>query len=184
MRNHFNTNLWLRLIIGILSFQSILCYAEPTDASKKEIVCQMYADYKSKDFPKVIDILPQRAMELMQTGRVVFVDTRKAAEMNVSMLPNALSKTEFLQDPLKYKNLTVIAYCTIGYRSGLFARKMETKKITVYNLAGGIVAWVLEGGRVFDASGETKRVHVYGKKWNYLPDDYKPVMFSFLEKYF
>ena len=144
----------------------------------------MYADYKRKDFPTVKDISPQRAMELMGIRQVVFVDTRKAAEMTISILPNALTKEEFLQDSQKHKNLTVIAYCTIGYRSGLFAREMETKGITVYNLAGGIVAWVLEGGRVFDASGETRRVHVYGKKWNYLPAGYKPVMFGFLEKYF
>lgn len=184
MRNHFHKVLWLRLVVGILVFQTMPCYAELTDTDKKKIVYQMYADYKHKDFQTVKDISPLRAMDLLQMRQVVFVDTRKSAEMNVSMLPNALIKTEFLQDPLKYKDLTVIAYCTIGYRSGLFAREMETKGITVYNLTGGIVAWVLEGGRVFDASGETKRVHVYGKKWNYLPKGYEPVMFGFLEKYF
>lgn len=184
MRNHFHTSLWLLIFIGILSFRVVLCNAGPTDGSKKEIVYQMYADYKRKDFPTVKDILPQRAMELMQLRQVVFVDTRKAAEMKVSMLPNALTEAKFLQDPLKYKDLTVIGYCTIGYRSGLFASEMEIKGITVHNLAGGIVAWVLEGGRVFDANGETKRIHVYGKKWNYLPDGYEPVMFGFLEKYF
>lgn len=184
MRNHFHKVLWLRLVIGLWAFQTIFCYAQPTDADKKEIVYQMYADYKSKDFPKVIDILPQQAMELMQTGQVVFVDTRKAAEMNVSMLPKALTKAGFLHNPLKYKHLTIIAYCTIGYRSGLFAKEMKIKGITVHNLAGGIVAWALEGGRVFDANGETKRIHVYGKKWNYLPHGYEAVMFGILEKYF
>lgn len=184
MRNHFHKVLWLRLAIVILALQAMPSNAEPTDAGKKKIVYQMYADYKNKDFPTVTDISPQQVMELMQTGQVVFVDTRKAAEMNVSMLPKALTQTEFLQNPLKYKGLTVIGYCTIGYRSGLFAREMETKGITVYNLAGGIVAWVLEGGNVFDANGETRRVHVYGQKWNYLPDGYEPVMFGFLEKYF
>jgi sodium/bile acid cotransporter 7 len=184
MKHHFYKLLWLRLIIGILAFQAMLCYAELTDAGKKEIVYQMYADYKNKDFPAVKDISPQRAMEMMQIRQVVFVDTRKAAEINVSMLPNALTKAEFLQDPLKYKDVTVIGYCTIGYRSGLFVKEMQMKGITVYNLAGGMVAWVLEGGRVFDANGETRRVHVYGKKWNYLPDGYEPLMFGFLEKYF
>ena len=184
MRNHFNKVLWLRLVMGLLALQAMLCYAELTDASKKEIVYQMYADYKNKDFPTVTDISPQQATELLPMRQVVFVDTRKAVEMNVSMLPNALTKEKFLQDSLRYKDLTVIGYCTIGYRSGLFAREMKTKGIIVYNLAGGIVAWVLEGGRVFDASGETSRVHVYGKKWNYLPAGYKPVMFGFLEKYF
>jgi hypothetical protein len=29
---------------------------------------------------------------------------------------------------------------------------------------------------------ETKRVHVYGEKWNYLPEGYEAVMFGFFGK--
>ncbi len=179
MKSYFHTRLWLCILIGILLLQTTLCNAELTDARKKEIIYQMYADYKKNDLPAIKDILPKQAMELIQTGRVVFVDTRKAKEMNVSMLPNALTREEFLQDHLKYKDFTLIAYCTIGYRSGLFAKEMEKKGIIVYNLIAGILAWVHEGGKVFDAKGETKRIHVYGKKWNYPPIGYKPVLPQF-----
>ena len=119
-----------------------------------------------------------------ETGHVLFIDTRKPSEMKVSMLPGALSKEAFLKDPLKYRDLTIIAYCTISYRSGDFAVRMSNKGIDIYNLEGGLLAWVLEGGKVYDAGRETKRVHVYGKKWNYLPKEYEPVFFSFFEKYF
>jgi len=61
---------------------------------------------------------------------------------------------------------------------------MSNKGIDIYNLKGGLLAWLLEGGKVYDTNGETKRVHVYGKKWNYLPRGYEPVFFSFFEKYF
>ena len=171
-------------ILGAMLFPSnVLGDSELTDAQKKKIVYQMYADYK-KDFPGVKDISPLEAMKLMKQGRLVFVDTRSPAEMKVSMLPNAVTKDEFLKDPSKYKDRTVVGYCTISYRSGLFAEKMSKKGIMIYNLSGGLLAWVLEGGKVYDANGETKRIHVYDEEWNYPPKGYESVMFGFWDKYF
>ena len=50
------------------------------DAQKKEIVYEMYADYK-KDFPDVVDITANDAMALIKAEKAVFVDTRKQREM-------------------------------------------------------------------------------------------------------
>ena len=143
----------------------------------------MYDDYK-KEFPSVNDISPDDAVNAMDQGRVIFVDTRKPAEMKVSMLPGAVKKDIFIRDLKKYKGYKIIAYCTISYRSGLFAAEMAKKGVHIENLRGGVLAWLFEGGRVYDAGGETKRVHVYGKKWNYLPKGYEPVMFGFFERFF
>ena len=155
-----------------------------SDEQKKELVYAMYADYK-KDFPAVTDISPQQAMELLKKDEVVFIDTRKPAEMKVSMLPNAITQKEFLSHPEKYAGKTVVGYCTVSYRSGVFAREMEEKGISVRNLEGGILAWTLEGGKVYDENGkETNRIHVYGKKWDYAPAGYKAVMFSLWEQMF
>jgi len=155
-----------------------------SDAQKEELVYAMYADYK-KDFPAVTDISPHQAMELLKKDEVVFVDTRKPAEMKVSMLPHAITQSEFLSHPEKYAGKTVVGYCTVSYRSGVFAREMAAKGISVRNLEGGILAWTLEGGKVYDENGkETNRIHVYGKKWNYVPAGYKAVMFSLWEQMF
>lgn len=155
-----------------------------SDDQKKEIVYALYADYK-KDFPGVRDLSPAQARALLQKGEVVFVDTRKPAEMSVSMLPQAIPQSVFLENPDKYRRKTVVAYCTVSYRSGVFAREMAAKGFTVYNLRGGILAWTLEGGKVFDAEGrETHRVHVYGKKWNFAPAGYETVEFSLWEQMF
>ena len=155
-----------------------------TDTKKKDIVYAMYADYK-KDFPAVIDISPQQAMALLQKNTVVFIDTRKPAEMKVSMLPRAIPQSQFLDHPEEYAGKTVVGYCTISYRSGVFAREMQPKGITVHNLAGGILAWTLEGGKVYAENGaETKRIHVYGRKWNYAPAGYEAVVFSLWEQMF
>ena len=181
MRYIFKFVIWL--FAGMLIFQTAPCGAELTNGSKKEIVYKMYADYK-KDFPSAHDISPGEAMRLIKTRNVLFVDVRKLAEMNVSMLPNAITSNEFLKNPSEYKDFKIVAYCTISYRSGIFAKEMERKGIKISNLAGGLLAWVLEGGKVFDTHGETKRIHVYDQKWNYLPRGYEMVEFNFFEKYF
>lgn len=144
------------------------------DAQKKEIVYKMYADYK-KDFPDVVDITANDAMALIKAEKAVFVDTRKQKEMEVSMLPNAITQEAYLRDPQKYRKKTVIGYCTISYRSGELAQKLSKDGIRMFNLKGGILAWVLEGGKIFDQNGETRRIHVYGRKWNYPANGYEAV---------
>jgi sodium/bile acid cotransporter 7 len=154
------------------------------DADKKETVYRMYNGYK-KDFPEVRDISPQQAMALLKQDKVVFVDTRKPEEMTVSMLPGAISGEAFLNHPEQYRDKTIVGYCTISYRSGKFASRIAEQGITVINLRGGILAWTLEGGKVYDNSGkEVKRIHVYGDKWDYAPAGYESVKFGLWQQIF
>ena len=105
--------------------------------------------------------------------------------MKVSMLPGAITKKQYLAEPGRYKDITVVGYCTISYRSGVFARKMQQKGFEVVNLKGGILAWTLEGGSVHDENGrEIRQIHVFGKKWNYAPSGYETVMFNLWEQLF
>jgi len=179
MKSYISKILMLVLVFGILPYNGACTQAQSDsekDAQKKDKVYTMYKDYK-KDFPDVKDISPKQAMLLMKkkTGnkKLVFVDTRKSKEMKVSMLPGSITQDAFLNNLEKYKEHTVTAYCTISYRSGKLAEKLANKGINIYNLTGGILAWIHEGGKVFDKNGETKRVHVYGKKWNLAPGDYE-----------
>jgi len=144
---------------------------------KKIAVYRMYDGYKGK-FPSAVDITAQRTLELLKRGQVVLVDIRKPAEMKVSMLPDAIPETDFENQPERYGGLTVVAYCTIGYRSGLFAAEWKKKGIDVLNLKGGVLAWTLEGGKVYTPDGrEANRIHVYGKKWDLAPTGFESVMF-------
>jgi sodium/bile acid cotransporter 7 len=155
-----------------------------SDTKKKEIVYRMYTDYK-QDFPEVKDISPQQAMELLNQGDTVFVDIRKPAEMAVSMLPDAVSEQTFLSHLDRYQGKNIIGYCTISYRSGKFASEIAKQGITLINLQGGILAWTLEGGKVYDDNGKpVKRIHVYGDKWDYAPAGYESVKFRLWEKVF
>ena len=176
-----------RIVIGVICLFSLMqtlptaAKRELTDREKRDRVYAMYAQYK-QSFPEVQDIMPSEAKDLMQNGRIQFVDTRRPEERAVSMLPGAISQAEFLKAPQRYAGATVIVYCTISYRSGLFAEDLSAKGITVYNLAGGLLAWVLEGGTVENANGETRQIHVYGDKWNYPPKGYTSHTFNFIQQ--
>ena len=144
------------------------------DAERRLKIETMYQDYR-RSFTEISEIEPKRAMALVKTSKVIFIDERKPEEQAVSMLPNAISAETFLNDPSKYDDHTKIVYCTISYRSGLLAQKLKPKGIELVNLRGGILAWAHDGGEVYDANGPTRRIHVYGPKWDLAPADYQAI---------
>jgi sodium/bile acid cotransporter 7 len=152
-----------------------VCAADAAaDAKNRARIKAMYRDYE-KDFPDVEGIDPPEAMQLLRQGKAVFVDVREKKEKRVSMLPGAITEEELLQHVEKYKDRILIGYCTISYRSGRLAQKLKDRGIVMLNLRGGLLAWVHEGGKVYDANGETRRIHVYGRKWNLGPEGYEAV---------
>ena len=173
---------WFLFIIALGCPFAAMAEKPLTDDEKKAVVYEMYQEYK-KDFPDVKDITSKEAMELLEADRVLFVDTRKDEEMKISMLPKAISEKMYLKNQDQYKGKKIVLYCTISYRSGKLTQRLNRQGVDAYNLKGGILAWVLEGGKVYDRNGETRRIHVYGKKWNYPASGYKAVMFGFFEKF-
>ena len=157
-----------------LMAQMALSSEDWSDVVKRQKIEDMYNGYKKK-FPDVPDLSAQKAMNLKADRRTVLIDIREPREQQVSMLPGAITEKEFMNNPLKYKDAVKIVYCTISYRSGKFAQKLQEKGIAVYNLRGGILAWVHDGGKIYDQNGETRRVHVYGRKWNLAPKLYQVV---------
>jgi sodium/bile acid cotransporter 7 len=115
-----------------------------------------------------------RGLELLSaTGR--FVDVREEKEQAVSMLPGAITEQEFLNHLERYRDVVVIGYCTISYRSGKLAEKLKAQGVVILNLRGGLLAWLHDGGKVYDRDGETRRIHVYGRQWDLGPKGYKAV---------
>jgi sodium/bile acid cotransporter 7 len=161
-----------------------LADTDPGDAEKEAAVYRLYASYEHR-FPAVRGISAEGARSLHQQGRVIFVDVREPAEMDVSMLPDAVSKREYSAHPDRFQNKTAIAYCTIGLRSGEFADKMAEQGITVFNMEGGILAWLWAGG-ILQGAGErtVEQVHVYAEKWDLAPSGYKTVRFGFWQRLF
>ena len=171
----------LGLMTAVLAFAFIMLMVQLSlssddlnDRDRRQKVEDMYDDYK-KEFLAVPDITPQEVMALKSEGKAVLIDIRQPAEQQISMLPAAITEEEFVGDPAKYEDAVKVVYCTISYRSGKFAQKLQKKGILVYNLRGGILGWVHAGGKVYDQNGETQRIHVYGRKWNLGPKHYRGV---------
>ena len=145
-----------------------------TDRKKYEQVLKLYMDHK-KEFSNVQDVSPREAMELVNTGKVVFIDIREANEQKVSRLQSAITIDHFLENIGTYHNFIKIGYGTIGYRSGITAREFHQKGIIMYNLRGGLLAWVHAGGKVYSGDAESDRIHVYSQEWNLAPEGYETV---------
>ncbi len=138
------------------------------DRKKHDQVIAMYDEYK-KSFADIQDISSKDALPLIKNSDVVFVDVRKPEEQQVSMIPGAVTKEYFLENLETYRNKRIIAYCTISYRSGKFAEKMEKKGVTVINLQAGLLGWVHVHGPLVSKNKPANTLHVYGRKWNLAP---------------
>lgn len=171
--------------IGLIIPLTVWAEQDLSDAEKLERVYQMYAGYR-EDFPAVKEISVMDAMRMIQDGQeVIFVDTRRSEEMEISMLPGAISKEMFLDDEKAAdRDSVIIAYCTIGYRSGIFVRDGAQNSMKIQNLKGGLLAWVLEGGALYDQDSLTRRMHVYGDTWKFVPNGYEAIVFPFWKQFF
>ena len=166
----------VRFAVGM--FLVVLAYAPVqavADDDNQLLVTQQYAKIKNK-FSDITDAVATDLDQLGPANELVFVDVRKSKEQAVSMIPGALTEDEFEARWQDYRNKTVVAYCTIGYRSGRFAQRWSKRGIKVVNLAGGILAWAHAGKPLQTPSGiETKRIHTYGRDWNLVPQGYTPI---------
>jgi len=162
------------VLLGILLAGLAATTEALTDEEKRREVETMYENYK-QDFPEVSDVSAEEALALTGKSMPVFVDVRDPAEQAVSMLPGAITEEEFLKNPEAFRDRTVIGYCTISYRSGKLAQKLQKKGIQMLNLRGGILAWLYAGGKIYRDGMPTNQVHVYGKTWNLAPSGYEAV---------
>ncbi len=91
------------------------------------------------------------------------------------MIPGAITQQEFEQRQESLRGQMVITYCTAGYRSGLYAKKIQKEGWRVRNLEGSLLAWSHAGGPLVGSEGPTKRIHVYSADWSLEASDYDPV---------
>ena len=141
---------------------------DPGDEQLHQQALIMYDGYKKK-FSQVKDINADAAIDLLSDPDVVFVDVRRRKEQTVSMIPGAITASQFKDDLERYRGKQIITYCTISYRSGKLASKLEREGLSVMNLRAGLLGWVHAGGPLADEKGPTERLHVYGRKWDLAP---------------
>ena len=141
----------------------------PTDPVERAArVEALYADART-GFPEVVEVRAEAVAAAVASGTdLVLVDVRTEAEQAVSMLPHAVPAGVIEREPGPWVGRRLVAYCTIGYRSGLWARDQGARGLTVENLAGGVLAWSWAGGRFVADGAPTTTVHVYGPTWDLL----------------
>ncbi|MGH9465448.1 MAG: rhodanese-like domain-containing protein [Thermoanaerobaculia bacterium] len=145
------------------------------DADKLGRLEAIYAEDRQA-FPEVPAVAPADLAGLAAAGRLVLVDVRTPAEQAVSQIAGAITAAEFEQRRAELAGAVVVTYCTIGYRSGLYAERLRAEGWDARNLAGSLLAWTHAGGELVDPEGQpTKRLHVYGERWDLAAAGYETV---------
>lgn len=105
----------------------------------------------------------------------VLVDVRSDAEVNVSIIPGAITKSQYEKNSQLYQNKTVIVYCTVGGRSATYAKQLAEKSVKVKNYKGSILEWVKAELPLETLDGKpTNRVHIYSDRYR-IPSKYQAV---------
>ncbi len=171
----------LIVVAGIFVTLSIFGYQQniigESEASRRSQIAAMYREY-AREFPQVKGITVKELQQLQQQDRdVILVDVRSLKEREVSIIPGAITSEQFEGNLEQYGNgdVTIVAYCTIGYRSGKYASKLQQRGINVLNLEGSLLAWSHIQGKLVNRNGSTNKVHVFGRQWQLTADDYQPV---------
>lgn len=148
--------------------------AAMTDEEKLARVEEMVEEVERR-FPEVEAVTVEEVGRLLETGSVVLVDARAPREREVSWIPGSITSEEFEQDPDRYAELTVVAYCTIGHRSSEYAKRQNEEGRPVLNLRGSLLSWAHAGAPLVGPDGPTHRLHVYGETWDLAPARYETI---------
>ncbi len=129
-----------------------------------------------RSFPRVPGITIESYLKRRGDEGYVLIDVRTPQEWGVSMIPNAITVEEYEANREAYRGRTVVVYCTIGWRSAVYVAQLRKAGIDALNLSTGVLGWALAGKEFVAPDGkQTRRVHVYAKRWNALPKGYQGV---------
>ncbi len=155
---------------------ALSCINPQSAAKNKKKSVEVMADQIAKKFPEA----PQLSIEEFLKWKAdqkpfVLVDVRELRETNVSTLPGAITKAVYEKEIEKYRGHTVIAYCTIGYRSSEYVQELVKDNIKAFNLKESLLGWAHRGLSFTSKGSETKKAHIYEEAWNFLPKGYEGV---------
>ena len=150
--------------------------AEPADAEALDArVRRAYERGVLWGLRRAPEISVTEVLELEARDALLLVDARTDEERAVSVVPGSVPLAELDSELRDRPDATVVVYCTVGARSAGVTRTLRARGVEAWNLVGGVLAWA-HAGRVFIHDGlPTRRVHVYGRSWNLLPDGYDAV---------
>ncbi len=164
------------MLLSVSVYTVRMAFGTPpaTDPERKARVEEMYATY-AKGFPSVAAWTADDLKRHLGDEDLVLVDVREPQERAVSIIPGAISSEEFEKDPSAFEGRKIVAYCTIGYRSGLWVIEQRAKGVDAINLAGSLLSWTHAGGALVRNGEPTHDVHVYGARWNLAANAYRGI---------
>lgn len=125
------------------------------DARRQREIDRMFAEFAPK-FPNAPEITAEElAKDLRENKRpLVVVDVRTKEEQDVSVIKSAIRKEDFEALKSEFREHKVVAYCTIGYRSGQYVEKLREENFDAFNLRGSILSWTHAGGELESGDGD------------------------------
>jgi rhodanese-related sulfurtransferase len=126
-------------------------------------------------FPKVRSISTVELAEWLSSDRPqpLLLDVRTPEEFAVSHLQTAQridpTETEFGDLQAIGKNMSIVAYCSVGYRSAVICDRLQAQGFTnVLNLEGSIFAWANDDRPVYRYDKIVQQVHPSSPLWGAL----------------
>ena len=96
--------------------------------------------------PHVPEVDPIEAIRLLNGSGAVLLDVREDDEWAAGHAPRAIHIPLVTLDPRSFDTgVPVVAVCRSGKRSATAANQLAAAGITVYNLTGGMKAWLETG---------------------------------------
>ncbi|QDT12688.1 rhodanese-like domain-containing protein [Stieleria marina] len=170
-----------RSVIGIFAFALFATMAAPSHAQFGLFSRTKVETISTSDLHTLLTKQQKAEAEAKKAGvkvpqaDFVVVDVRSAAEIKVSVIPGAITKSQFEKERQRYKGRTVIPYCTVGGRSGAYAKQLSKNGVKVKNYEGSILDWVAAELQLVTLSGQpTNRVHTYSDRYQ-VPAKYQRV---------
>ncbi len=106
-----------------------------------------------------------------ERAKPLLLDVRTEAEFAVSHLAGAqrVDPGARAASLKALKDAPIVTYCSVGYRSAAFAKRLQAAGFTkVRNLEGSVFQWANEGRPLADARGPAVKVHPYNRQWGAL----------------
>lgn len=168
--------LWIAALACAVPVGAVRAQSPDTEAGRSALISRMVEQIKA-DYPDVPTITAPVLRQALSSADFLLVDVRSDAERAVSTLPGAITAEEFEARMAEFgrSGRTLVAYCTIGARSSAYVRRMRRLGIDMINLEGSVLAWTHAGGMLTVGDLPTKRLHVFGRRWNLAADGYETV---------
>jgi rhodanese-related sulfurtransferase len=165
MVKYISSRLLAKQLVFLLS-TLLLCgfsWFTPTWESINEKIDRKYPEVRNMTVDELL-------LKINNNAQLTIVDVRAPQEYAVSHLPGAINVTDE-EHFEKTTSSTIVAYCSVGLRSAVFAKKLQDRGYTqVYNLRGSIFEWAEKGYPLYRNGTRVFVVHPYDEKWGTLVD--------------